>query len=843
VRSGPKTLTACSIAAGSLTLLLGLVVIVGWYTGNTTLIQVMPQFVPMQYNTALGFVACGAGLVMLAIGRVRAAAILGGLAAGIGALTLFQYVTGVSLGIDELLMEHDITVKTSHPGRMAPNTATCFTLFGLALLVRPRRWPPALRSVLTVVLASLGFGLGVVAFSGYFASLETAYGWGNLTRMAVHTSAGFVTVTTGLLCFIWSRDVREDSWLPNWMPIPLGIGILTAALCLWQAMSAESARIQREYEDVTSVADLATLMLIVGGLLAAAVALVAFLAQQSGRRARALAATNQTLYGEIAVRREAERALEAHKESLEETVAERTRELESALVRAEEADKAKSAFLANMSHELRTPMNAIIGYSEMLMEEAEDVEQEDFIPDLQKINRAGKHLLALINDILDLSKIEAGKMELYVESFDVASMVHDVAATAESLAQRNGNALKTESPEGIGTARSDVTKLRQILFNLLSNAAKFTNDGTVTLAVTRETGDGGDWLQFDVRDTGIGIPAEKLDTLFDEFTQADASTTREYGGTGLGLAITKRFCEMMGGSVSVTSEPGAGSTFFVRLPASIDVDTPAGTAAVAAPSEATEGGPARGPTVLVIDDDPAARDLLQRTLVRDGYHVLTAAGGARGLELARAARPQVITLDVMMPSMDGWEVLGRLKTDPELRDIPVIMVTIVDSRALGYTLGATDYLLKPIKRDDLLAVVRRQAGAGAGRTALVVDDEADTRELLRRPLEKDGWSIVEAKHGAAALERIGEAAPDLVLLDLMMPVMDGFEFLLKLRTEERWRDIPVIVITAKSLTAEERDRLTGLVEGVLHKGAYDRETLLTHVRGLVATHADHGVEE
>jgi len=494
----------------------------------------------------------------------------------------------------------------------------------------------------------------------------------------------------------------------------------------------------------------------------------------------------------------------------------------------EEADRHKSEFLANMSHELRTPLNAIIGYSEMLQEDAADLGAEQFTDDLGRINAAGKHLLELINAVLDLSKIEAGKMELYLETFGVAGLVRDIAAVIQPLAGKNANRLDVRCPEEIGTMHADLTKVRQALFNLLSNACKFTERGTVVLSVARETVNSRDCLSFSVSDTGIGMTPEQLARLFEAFTQADAATTRRFGGTGLGLALSRRLCRMMGGDVTAESESGRGSTFTIRLPAVVAeaVEAPAAPAPAAEPVFTGIG------TVLVIDDEAAVRDLMQRFLTKEGFRVVTAQGGEEGLQRARELRPDAITLDVMMPGMDGWAVLSALKADPDLADIPVVMLTIVDDRNLGYALGASDYLTKPIDRERLTAVLKQHR---RDRPVLVVDDDVTVRQLLRRMLEPEGYVVVEAENGRAALARLRDVSPSVVLLDLMMPEMDGFEFVAEFRRHEAWRAIPIVVVTAKDLSAADRERLNGYVHKILQKGAHSREQLLAEVRELVAT--------
>jgi signal transduction histidine kinase/CheY-like chemotaxis protein len=494
-------------------------------------------------------------------------------------------------------------------------------------------------------------------------------------------------------------------------------------------------------------------------------------------------------------------------------------QLRSAKEAAESASRVKSAFLANMSHELRTPLNAIIGYSEILLEDAQDRGDKASIGDLEKIQSAGKHLLGLINDILDLSKIEAGRMDVYLEQVYLGRLLDEVKTIVAPMVKKNENVLVLDCPADIGVLRTDVTKLKQSLINLLSNAAKFTKQGTITLKVSRESDAGGRaMIRFDVSDSGIGMTPDQMARLFQAFTQADSSTTRHFGGTGLGLTITKHFAAMLGGDIAVASEPGKGSTFTIRLPAQSEAgDLDGADEAIPATSGETAPGAI---TVLVVDDDPVTHEVLTSTLGKEGCRLRHARDGAEALDMMRRDPPDIVTLDVMMPKVDGWSVLGIMKSDPELQHIPVVMLTIVDDRRLGFSLGASEFLTKPVDRARLVSVIQKFAPADKGGLVLIVDDDPGVRSILKLSVESAGMRAAEAENGRAALEWLaGHPRPALVLLDIMMPMMDGFEFLEHARAQPQFADLPIVVLTAKDLTESERRFLAENTLLILSKSA------------------------
>ena len=512
---------------------------------------------------------------------------------------------------------------------------------------------------------------------------------------------------------------------------------------------------------------------------------------------------------------ELERERAAHLQTMDELA-----ELRSVARAAANAERARAQFIANMSHELRTPMNAIIGYSEMVVEELTELGHDALTDDVRRVHRSGKHLLRLINDILDLSKIDAGKMEVQRERVDLADLAREVVEAVTPAAIDQANELRLVLDVTVHSIVSDRQRIRQCLLNLLSNAVKFTQGGEIVLRV--EPADGG--VQLAVSDEGIGMSKAQQERIFAEFTQGDASTSRRFGGTGLGLTLTRRFAEMMGGSVRVESTPGVGSTFFLELP-DLAIAPERGAQLMAEAAQAEPGER----IVLAVDDDPDVIDLVSRILARDGFKVVAALDGDQAFALAERLKPVAILLDVVLPGMSGWEVLSRLKAHPKLSEIPVVMLTTIDDRTRGLSLGAHEYMVKPVERKLLSGHVKRLYRGDMGTDVLIVDDDYATRRLMRRYLQRDGWSVRTAPDGREALDAVIEERPGLILLDLMMPVMDGITFLQHLRSQSRWDDIPVVVTTAKDLSRDEVKQLEASVSQVISKHAHSMDEILAEV--------------
>ncbi|MDB2599658.1 response regulator [Gammaproteobacteria bacterium] len=506
----------------------------------------------------------------------------------------------------------------------------------------------------------------------------------------------------------------------------------------------------------------------------------------------------------------------------------RTSEMETARDEARDASDQKTKFFANMSHELRTPLNAILGYGEMLYEDCEDLGYDDLLPDLKKITSSGTHLLSLINNILDLSKIEAGKMELFVTSFEIENMVQTIKDVSEPLAAKNDNGFVINLDGAMGSMSQDETKLRQCLTNFLSNGFKFTKNGTVTLDVKARMEGDVEFVDFAVIDTGAGMSPEGVAKVFEEYTQAERSTSANYGGTGLGLPISKKFAEMMGGDVIVTSEEGVGSVFTMSVPRECPEYS----------EDEVEGNVInlddQDNLVVLVDDDVAMHDLIKRTISKLNLTLLGATNSEKGMELIREVKPKLILLDVLMPGRDGWSLLKECKTDKDLKDIPVIMISQLNQSNLASSLGANDYLTKPIDRTHFINTLKRILGGDTqNQKVLVIDDDKDVRELLSRLLKDAGYRPIDARDGKEGLERTKDE-PALIILDLEMPRMDGFEFLdnyIKDVPEEK--RAPVLVFSGKDLTDVQEDLLKERVIGLVKKDDVSMDNLSKMIQGIV----------
>jgi signal transduction histidine kinase/CheY-like chemotaxis protein len=508
-------------------------------------------------------------------------------------------------------------------------------------------------------------------------------------------------------------------------------------------------------------------------------------------------------------------------------------ELRAANVKLQESDKHKSVFLANMSHELRTPLNAILGFSELLIDSSNgQYPVETRTRFLEQINSSGRHLLGLINDILDLSKVEAGQMELRLQVAAVAEVVDDVVRTVEPLAANKTIHIQVET-DGAGDIEADAGKLKQMVLNLVSNAIKFTPEhGVVTIKASRQK----DAVEVSVADTGIGIADEDRARIFEAFQQLDSGVDRRQPGTGLGLALTRRFARLHGGDVRVASDVGKGSVFTISLPLHAHRESADGQ--LASPVSAGVGDPKR-PLVLIVEDNSAAIELMSRNLERGGFRTVVARTGTEAIASARRLQPVAITLDILLPELDGWEVLTRLKHDPATSSIPVVVVSVVDNPELGMALGALDYFVKPIDGAAFLKSLsrfnfRRALGRDEFRV-LVVDDEPGNLEMLAGILEPAGFTVIAAAGGREAIELATQRLPDLILLDLIMPDVTGFDVVEALRANQSTHDTPIMVLTAKDLTDADKAQLNGQVSTILNRRSTGASDLLGLLRQVATT--------
>ena len=509
----------------------------------------------------------------------------------------------------------------------------------------------------------------------------------------------------------------------------------------------------------------------------------------------------------------------------------RTSEMEKARDEAIDAKGETSRFFANMSHELRTPLNAILGYGEMLSEDCEDLGYDDLLPDLKKITSAGTHLLSLINNILDISKIESGKMELYITSFEIEDVVDVIKDISAPLVSKNNNAFQTNIQDGIGAMRQDETKLRQCLSNLLSNAAKFTEAGTVTLEVDASLEKEIEMVSFKVIDTGEGMSEEGVGKVFEVYTQAERSTSAKHGGTGLGLPLSREMAQMMGGDITLTSELGVGSVFTLKLPRDCPQDEHEVSDSV------LEGIDDDEKLVVLIDDDVTMHDLIKRTLNKIGLTLVGATDSEKGMQMVRETKPKLLLLDVLMPGRDGWSILRECKSDPELKDMPVIMVSQLNQDTLANSLGADDYITKPIDRELFLKTIKNILGDGDtdNNKILIIDDDENTRDLLSRMLKEGGWVPKTAKDGKEGLDQLGED-PALIVLDLEMPRMDGFEFLNQyIETVNEEDRCPILVYSGKDLTDVQKELLENNVEGLVRKDEVSMDELSAIVKEIYSS--------
>lgn len=532
-------------------------------------------------------------------------------------------------------------------------------------------------------------------------------------------------------------------------------------------------------------------------------------------------------------------------QKLSREIATKNEELNKKNSELEKAYRVKSDFLASMSHELRTPLNSIIGFSSVLLGPTGDPLTPDQRMALEKVLKNGKHLLQLINDILDFSKLEAGRMTVNVEADEIANVVSSTVMTVEMLVKQKSLSLRQTVEDDLPLLNTDILKVKQIIVNLLSNAVKFTEKGEIELTVKRERN--GE-VSFAVKDSGIGIEEKNLHLVFEEFQQIDSSHSRKYKGTGLGLPISRRLARMLGGDLAVESEFGKGSKFTLTIPptytpergqeskkaAPVPKETPRATAPIPIKQAVATLGPESGAKILCIDDDPDALQILRSYLVPEGYNVTVAYSGDEGMKLAQQIKPALITLDIMMPQKDGWQVLREMKRDPQLKDIPVIIHSMIDNKPLAMSLGAIDVMPKPVDSKALLQRVQT-AVTSRDQYVLVVDDNKDYAVALKELLETEGFKARVANSGEEAIKILKEAVPAVIFLDVVMPGMDGFQVVRRLQGNEAWKKIPVVILSGKELTDKERDMLQSHIKDVLNKEEFNKEAIASTIKRILTS--------
>jgi len=767
----------------------------------------------------------------------------------VGLLRIVAITTGWDLGADQILFRSKLDSGPPPPNRIAPNTALNFVLIGLALLLVDTEWRKRIRPFQALALAVAWMAL--LAIIGYLYGATSFYKVKAYIPMAVHTAVTFIFLAAGLLGTRpdWGLMARVTSEHAGGIMVRRMLVVVMSVPLLLGALLVVAQRAELYDPTFRFAIYVVLIMMVFSGMIWGNAISLDRKEAERDRATEALRQANTALQAEVAERQRAEAA------------AQEAREV------AETATRVKSEFLANMSHELRTPLNAIIGFSEILEDQTFGEMNKRQARYVTNILTSGRHLLQLINDILDLAKIEAGRLELAVETFEVPAALQDVANIVKTLANKKNIILTVDLPPHLPPLTADQPKFKQIMYNLLSNAIKFTPDGgtvTVTARVERESGRVGDsaenggrgdeetkrpgddassatlsptpplpssrYLRIAVSDTGIGIKAEDQDRVFGEFEQVDSSYARQQQGTGLGLALTRRLVELHGGRIWVESEgtEGMGATFVFTLPVPSSGEAEEEPDAAAGDSgdvPATRSGVHR-PVVLVVEDNRQASELLELYLAEADYDVVHAFDGEQAIEMLRDLKPDAITLDIMLPKKDGLQVLAELKTMPGQQDIPVIIVSMTDDRDVGFSLGAVDFLVKPVDKSRLIEALHhaRLITGKDDLSVLVVDDEPKTVELLTDLLQHHNYRVLPAYGGQEAIDIAIAQLPDLIILDLMMPEVTGFEVVQRLREHEKAREIPILIFTAKDITEEDRQGLTNHIRAIVPKSG--KEELL-----------------